>query len=363
MMAFTWSPKFKGLYGVMQGRNDRIDTVSEEMHRIDKGGNLGWPYTLYDTALQARVLASEYGGDGETAAPGDYDPPLAALPAHQSPLDLLFYDGRQFPASYKEGAFIIYHGGAGACARTVIAAMTWFSCPSTQAANRARPRVLPRALPVPTPVTAIPARPHTGPPARPWRPMDRFMWWMARRAGSGASATRSLNVLRSGENRMRMIGIACMGISMLASAGLHAESLTQSTPVIDNDRVTVWDVKLAPGERGPSSSADFDSVILFLEGGQVRTTRDNDAPSAAVHAFGDAVFVPKGSHATDTAVSGQVHEVVIALKGHPVPRMKGLQGYRILSRAQAPRRCLPRMISCVEVQLAVFGRSGTDASS
>ena len=114
MMAFTWSPKFQGLYGVMQGRNDRIDTVSEEMHHIEKGANLGWPYTLYDTALHARVLASEYGGDGETAAPGDYDPPLAALPAHQSPLDLLFYDGRQFPASYKEGAFIVYHGGAGA---------------------------------------------------------------------------------------------------------------------------------------------------------------------------------------------------------------------------------------------------------
>ena len=114
MMAVTWSPEFKGLYGVMQGRNDHIDTVSEEMHRIDKGANLGWPYTLYDTALHARVLAPEYGGDGESLAQGDYDPPLAALPAHQSPLDLLFYDGRQFPASYRGGAFIVYHGGAGA---------------------------------------------------------------------------------------------------------------------------------------------------------------------------------------------------------------------------------------------------------
>jgi glucose/arabinose dehydrogenase len=27
---------------------------------------------------------------------------------------LFFYDGRQFPASYREGAFIVYHGGAGA---------------------------------------------------------------------------------------------------------------------------------------------------------------------------------------------------------------------------------------------------------
>ena len=114
MMAVDWSKKFHGFYGVMQGRNDHIDTVSEELHRIDKGTNLGWPYSYYDTALQSRVLASEYGGDGKAPAQGDFDVPLAALPAHQSPLDLLFYDGKQFPASYQNGAFIAYHGGAGA---------------------------------------------------------------------------------------------------------------------------------------------------------------------------------------------------------------------------------------------------------
>jgi glucose/arabinose dehydrogenase len=114
MMALDWSPRFHGLYGLMQGRNDHIDTVSEELHRIDKGANLGWPYTYYDTALNMRVLAPEYGGDGKAPAPGNYDAPLAALPAHQSPLDLVFYDGRQFPVHYRGGAFIVYHGGAGA---------------------------------------------------------------------------------------------------------------------------------------------------------------------------------------------------------------------------------------------------------
>jgi len=114
MMAVDWSSQFKGFYGVMQGRNDRIDTVSEELHRIDKGANLGWPYTYYDTALHARVTASEYGGDGNTPAEGNYDVPLLAMPAHQSPLDLLFYNGKQFPKSYRGGAFIVFHGGAGA---------------------------------------------------------------------------------------------------------------------------------------------------------------------------------------------------------------------------------------------------------
>ena len=114
MMAVDYSPEFKGFYGIMQGRNEHVDTVSEELHRIDKGANLGWPYTYYDTALHARVLAPEYGGDGNEVAQGNYAAPLAALPAHQSPLDLLFYDGKQFPKSYRGGAFVVFHGGAGA---------------------------------------------------------------------------------------------------------------------------------------------------------------------------------------------------------------------------------------------------------
>ena len=114
MQAVDWSKRFGGLYGIMQGRNDRIDTVSEEMHRMDKGANLGWPYSYYDNALNARVLAGEYGGDGKKPAEGEFTTPILALPAHESPLDLTFYDGRQFPAHYRDGAFVAFQGGSGA---------------------------------------------------------------------------------------------------------------------------------------------------------------------------------------------------------------------------------------------------------
>ena len=114
MFAVDWSKELNGFYGVMQGRNDRIDTVAEEMHRVDKGANLGWPYTYYDTAAQMRLNAPEYGGDGHTAAVGNYTTPIYGWSAHQSPLDLLFYNGKQFPKEYRGGAFVVYHGGAGA---------------------------------------------------------------------------------------------------------------------------------------------------------------------------------------------------------------------------------------------------------
>ena len=126
MMAVDWSRDMDGLYGVMQDRNgtarafgDTVssaadaDSIAEEFHRIDKGANLGWPYTYYDRSLNARVLAPEYGGDGHTPAEGNYNTPVLGFPAHQSPLDLIFYDGRQFPSQYRGGAFVVFHGGAG----------------------------------------------------------------------------------------------------------------------------------------------------------------------------------------------------------------------------------------------------------
>jgi glucose/arabinose dehydrogenase len=38
---------------------------------------------------------------------------VVAFQAHQSPLDLLFYDGKQFPKEYRGGAFVVFQGGSG----------------------------------------------------------------------------------------------------------------------------------------------------------------------------------------------------------------------------------------------------------
>jgi glucose/arabinose dehydrogenase len=39
-----------------------------------------------------------------------FTPPVAAFPAHLAPVDVMFYTGNQFPAKYKNGAFIAFHG-------------------------------------------------------------------------------------------------------------------------------------------------------------------------------------------------------------------------------------------------------------
>lgn len=123
-VAISWNVPQKALYAAIHGR-DSLDTLfpdlytaednatrqAEEFHRITDGGDYGWPYTFWDLKLQHRVVAPEYGGDGKKAPEaGKYPDPIVAFPAHWAPNDLLFYDGEQFPARYRDGAFIAFHG-------------------------------------------------------------------------------------------------------------------------------------------------------------------------------------------------------------------------------------------------------------
>jgi glucose/arabinose dehydrogenase len=96
------------LYTAEQGQNQ----PAEELLKIVQGGDYGWPTCYYDGQQQKLVLAPEYGGDGGKAVGdcGTKRGPEAYFPAHWAPDDLLFYSGSSFPAHYKDGAFIAFHG-------------------------------------------------------------------------------------------------------------------------------------------------------------------------------------------------------------------------------------------------------------
>jgi glucose/arabinose dehydrogenase len=123
-VALEWNAAANALYSAIHGR-DSIDTLfpslynaednatrqAEEFHKITDGGDYGWPYTFWDTKLNKRVVAPEYGGDTKKSPEaGKYPDPLVAFPAHWAPNDLKFYDGKSFPAKYQGGAFIAFHG-------------------------------------------------------------------------------------------------------------------------------------------------------------------------------------------------------------------------------------------------------------
>ena len=96
------------LYTADQGQN----FPAEELLLVEKGGDYGWPECYYDSAQAKLVLAPEYGGDGGKAVGpcAKKREPIAYLPAHWAPNDLLLYSGNHLPSHYGGGAFIAFHG-------------------------------------------------------------------------------------------------------------------------------------------------------------------------------------------------------------------------------------------------------------
>jgi glucose/arabinose dehydrogenase/mono/diheme cytochrome c family protein len=96
------------LYTPEQGANE----PAEELVQLERGADYGWPECYFDLTQQKLVLAPEYGGDGGKAVGpcAQKRGPLAIFPAHWAPNDLLLYYGNQFPAAYRGGAFIAFHG-------------------------------------------------------------------------------------------------------------------------------------------------------------------------------------------------------------------------------------------------------------
>ena len=98
-------------WGEMYSAEDGAELPAEEFVRVDEGDDFGWPYCYHDPRQGRKVLAPEYGGDGqEVGRCAGMEAPIIGFPGHWAPNGLAFYDGDQFPARYHGGAFIAFHG-------------------------------------------------------------------------------------------------------------------------------------------------------------------------------------------------------------------------------------------------------------
>jgi glucose/arabinose dehydrogenase len=128
MTAFRWSPRHKALYGILHDRDDSATVwpqyftkaqelaVGDALYRIPRNANLGWPYSYFDGVRNLRLVAPEYGGDGNKLAPDKAAIPVLSMivePTKAAPIDMVFYDARQFPSPWRNGLFISRHGGLG----------------------------------------------------------------------------------------------------------------------------------------------------------------------------------------------------------------------------------------------------------
>ena len=124
VVGLDWNTEVNDLYAMQHGRdmlfqfNPELydqkagaENPAEEMFRIKKGADCGWPFCYYDNDKKAKLLNPEYGGDrNKTGRCDEKTKSIVQFPGHLAPNDLLFYTGSKFPAKYKNGAFIAFHG-------------------------------------------------------------------------------------------------------------------------------------------------------------------------------------------------------------------------------------------------------------
>ncbi|MGN6181096.1 MAG: PQQ-dependent sugar dehydrogenase [Mucilaginibacter sp.] len=123
VVGIDWNQQDDQLFVMQHGRDNlhsswpelydtklSAELPAECMYALKKGDNAGFPFMYYDEIQHKKILSPEYGGDGKKEADPKYLDPVAAYPGHMAPNGLLFYTGNMFPAKYKNGAFIAFHG-------------------------------------------------------------------------------------------------------------------------------------------------------------------------------------------------------------------------------------------------------------
>jgi len=160
------------------------------------------------------------------------------------------------------------------------------------------------------------------------------------------------------------------------AAGAMPALADAPAPVIDNERVTVRDVHLQPGEAAPAISHAGDYVILYVDGGQIRSADGKTARHVARSAASG-----HGGTTSDTAVGAPAREVVVELKDTPsrtVPNTTGLPpGFprpgskkvletdkvRVWNYAWVPGKPTPMHFHNTEIVVAYLGNGDVAATT
>ena len=97
-----------------------------------------------------------------------------------------------------------------------------------------------------------------------------------------------------------------------------------TTLLFENDKVRIWELSLAPGERGALHEHHYDNVLVQIEGDRVAVEPSPDTRSVYDQYFeadigrGNSLFVTKGG--IERAVNvGQkpYYEIIVELKEAP----------------------------------------------
>jgi glucose/arabinose dehydrogenase len=103
--ALAFHPQTSELYALVQERDGLGDQLpSDYLTRVQEGGFYGWPYAYIGKHPQAGFAGMAPDKVNATITPD------LLFEAHSSALDIVFYEGEQFPGEYKGHAFVALKG-------------------------------------------------------------------------------------------------------------------------------------------------------------------------------------------------------------------------------------------------------------
>jgi hypothetical protein len=100
------------------------------------------------------------------------------------------------------------------------------------------------------------------------------------------------------------------------------------SPLIDNERVTVWDSTWVKGKPATVHQNKFDQVAIDLANAAIRITTEDGKSKASTFKIGQASFVPKGVTQLEEGTSDPPrHAILIDLKNVVVAPLENKSGY------------------------------------
>jgi glucose/arabinose dehydrogenase len=107
-VGMAWNPQSKELWATVQERDGLgDDLVPDFFTAIRPGAFYGWPYAYIGPNEEPRNKGQRPDLVAKTVVPD-----VVLAPAHVAAMDMRFYTGKQFPARYRNGAFIAFRGSS-----------------------------------------------------------------------------------------------------------------------------------------------------------------------------------------------------------------------------------------------------------
>lgn len=110
-IGFGWHPVSGEMWGMDHGSDWRgDDQPPEELNRLEFEGNYGWPWCFADQQVDLYIAVPPPGGGGREPYCEKTLAPALTYTAHSAPIGMIFYTADQFPAEYRNDAFVAMRG-------------------------------------------------------------------------------------------------------------------------------------------------------------------------------------------------------------------------------------------------------------